>query len=152
MKKTGIIAALLLISTAATAEAYVDWRGPGTLVKLNKVCKDAGWAKDMKAKLRFRPSDISDNGTRSGFSTFFSTYAYGVRMEGRFSDTLSPVVAYGISAGGYGPIPDAEFRFASVDPSNYKKKTKKIKVVSEFTNYGGDIGCTLRFKGKLKRD
>jgi len=146
-----VIAGLVLLTSVAAAQARVEWRGTGKIVKLTQACIDDGWAKKIKGNLRFRPSGLSDNGDRSGFSTILSYNAFGVRLTGKFDGKLRKVDAYGISAGGWGPVKKAKFRFASIKPSTYNENTKKLKVVAEFTEYGGTPGCTMQWKGTLKK-
>lgn len=150
MKKSAIAAMVLLLSVAA-AEARTEWRGPGKLIDINQTCIDVGWTKGAKANLRFRPSGMSDNGNRSQFATHLAYFAFGASRDGRFSGALRGVQAFGVAAGGYGPVPGTKFRFVSFSPANFTETTPKITVVAEFTNYGGDIGCTARWRGTLKR-
>ncbi len=146
-----VIAALVLASSVVAAEARTEWRGAGRLVALNQTCIDVGWTKGAKANLRFRPSGISDNGNMSQFATHLPYFAFGVRRTGRFGSALRGVQAFGVAAGGYGPIRGARFRFVSISPADFTADTPAITVVAEFTNYGGDAGCTLRWKGRIRR-
>ena len=151
LMKSRIVAALVFATSIATAQARTEWQGTGKIKDLNQVCLDVGWRKGSDVNLRYRPSGMSDNGKLSGFSVFYPYHAYGVTAKGRFTGALRKVRALGIAAGGYGPDKGTRFRFVSIKPSNYDETTNTLSVTAEFINYGGDKGCTMRLKGKLKK-
>jgi|GEM_PF-1752514 len=151
MLKSTFFGALILLCAVAVADARVEWRGKGKSISMSQTCRDVGWPKKVKGNIRFRPSDISDNGDYSRLATHLDYVAYGLKRKGRFDDKLRHVEAHGVSASGWGPVAGAKFRFVSIKPSSFTDRTKKIKVVAEFTNYAGDAGCTMKWKGTLER-
>ena len=81
MKRTAL-ALMVLVASVVAAEARTEWRGTGKIAQMNQTCVDVGWTQNTKAKLRFRPYGISDNGNESQFATHLTYFAFGVRRPG----------------------------------------------------------------------
>ncbi len=145
MSKTFAAVAVLLLASAAPALAQtVEWRGAVVLTAV------AGCGNVYQVTnafpIRYRPSGIGTNGTKSKFAVHTLFFAQSFVANGRFRNTLTAVSAGALGAGWGAFATPAKFRMTSITPANHTASTASLAFVGEIQNFGDTAGCNVKFR------
>jgi hypothetical protein len=148
-----IVACAALVASQIPAVAQssrVLWKGGITWTGKSAGCVNAWTFLNEHAIARFRPSGLGTNGTNSTFSIFYSSYAAGYRVPGRFDNTLKQGEALDVG-GGMGTWP-VRVRFTSQVPAVISASTPQITINGQIVGFDYTPGCTATFRMALLRD
>lgn len=158
MKKR-LIGACFAIVFAAPAHAESDVEGNATtrvkwqggITWLSRVGTCSSWNPvNEHAIARFRPSDLGTNGSYSNLTVFYSTYALGFRVLGRFTSAYKTVDAQDIGSGMGTWQP--KVRFVTQVPATLTATTKQLVVTGQIQGFDYTPTCTVNFSMVLQRD
>lgn len=157
-----IFAALLTMATVSSA-AYaqepvernattlVKWRGNMTFTSRGAGCSPSSWNPVTDhAIIRFMPSGLGTNGTRSYLTIFYPQYAMGFGLLGRFTSAYKQVDAMDIGGGisSYRP----RVRFATQVPAVLTASTQQLTITGQISGFYYEPNCVINFTAAMLRD
>ncbi len=147
IRKITLAAALLTVSASAAFADTVEWRGAAMLTLVGSSCS-ASYSVGDAIPVRFRPSGLGTNGTKSVIAFHQTWYAQSFATDGRFSTSLADVRGGHVGAG-WGAFDNTARLKLSVSPSTFTASNTNLTMTGSVSNFADITGCTAYFRAAV---
>ena len=142
-------AVLLLASVIPCQAAKVEWRGAAMLVTATTAC-GTEYMVGQAIPIRYRPSGLGDNGTKSSIAFHQNFYGQAFPVDGRFTtNTLTSVAAGQVGANWGAFTNQAKVNIFGISPASYNETTVTLSIFGLIQNFGDVSGCNVSFRSAV---
>ena len=139
----------LVLFTATSANAVVEFRGGFFVTAANAACIAVGNNVGDFGAARFRPNGVSNNGPHSKLSLFYTVFASNyTRLNNKFVNSFKNVDGTSVGFGGFTFAAQVKIKMKPKTPT---ASTKFVTMEGSIKDYTGDAGCDIDFRAALTR-